>query len=88
MRRKFLKRQPGRRARGHIGEQVKSRFSSKNSGIFMSKPTDHSAHAAHGSQPSEEIDAIDAIVPMMPIVLPLAGAVLMFLLAFIAVFMA
>ncbi len=54
----------------------------------MSKPTDHSAHAAHGSQPSEEIDAIDAIVPMMPIVLPLAGAVLMFLLAFIAVFMA
>ena len=40
------------------------------------------------SAPAEEVDAIDAIVPMMPIVLPLAGGVLMFLLAFIAVFMA
>lgn len=54
----------------------------------MSKPADHSAHADHGNQSSEEIDAIDAIVPMMPIVLPVAGGVLMFLLAFIAVFMA
>lgn len=54
----------------------------------MSKPADHSAHADHGHQPSEEIDAIEAIVPMMPIVLPLAGGVLMFLLAFIAVSMA
>ena len=35
-----------------------------------------------------ENDAIEDIVPMMPIVLPLAGAVLMFLLAFIAVSMA
>jgi hypothetical protein len=35
-----------------------------------------------------EHDPIEDIVPMMPIVLPLGGAVLMFLLAFIAVSMA
>jgi hypothetical protein len=35
-----------------------------------------------------EVDVVESIVPMMPIVLPVAGAVLMFLLAFIAVFMA
>jgi len=33
-------------------------------------------------------DPIEDVVPMMPIVLPIAGAVLMFLLAFIAVNMA
>ncbi|MEY4285173.1 MAG: hypothetical protein RL111_1848 [Pseudomonadota bacterium] len=33
-------------------------------------------------------DQVEAIVPLMPIVLPLAGGVLMFLLAFIAVYMA
>lgn len=33
-------------------------------------------------------DAIEAIVPMIPLVLPLAGGVLMFLLAFIAIYMA
>ncbi len=33
-------------------------------------------------------DAVEKIVPYMPLVLPVAGAVLMFLLAFIAVFMA
>jgi hypothetical protein len=41
----------------------------------------HQAHAA-------DQDVVEAIVPLMPIVLPAAGAVLMFLLAFIAVFMA
>lgn len=35
-----------------------------------------------------ENDAVESIVPMMPIVLPLAGAVLMLLLASIAVFLA
>jgi hypothetical protein len=34
------------------------------------------------------LDATEAIVPMMPLVLPLVGGVLMFLLAFIAVSMA
>jgi hypothetical protein len=33
-------------------------------------------------------DEVEKIVPLMPVVLPVAGAVLMFLLAFIAVFMA
>ena len=33
-------------------------------------------------------DPVDDIVPLMPIVLPIVGGVLMFLLAFIAVFMA
>jgi hypothetical protein len=45
-------------------------------------PQDH-AHDA-----DTEVDAVDAIVPMMPWLLPLAGGVLMFLLAFIAVTMA
>lgn len=35
-----------------------------------------------------ENDAVDSVVPYMPIVLPLAGGVLMLLLASIAVFMA
>ena len=33
-------------------------------------------------------DAVEAVVPLIPLVLPLVGAVLMFLLAFIAVSMA
>jgi hypothetical protein len=45
-----------------------------------------SAPAQHDD--SHDTDAVEAIVPMMPLVLPLAGGVLMFLLAFIAVFMA
>jgi len=46
----------------------------------MSAPHDH-----HDDVPS---DPVEKIVPLMPIVLPVAGGVLMFLLAFIAVFMA
>jgi hypothetical protein len=46
-------------------------------------------NAAHSSPtPEEEQDAVDSIVPMIPYVLPMVGAVLMFLLAFIAVFLA
>jgi hypothetical protein len=41
---------------------------------------------AHQNE-SHDIDPVEAVVPMMPLVLPLAGGVLMFLLAFIAVFM-
>mgnify|MGYP000887177738 CR=1 FL=1 len=33
-------------------------------------------------------DAVEAVVPLMPIVLPVVGGVLMFLLAFIAIYMA
>ena len=46
----------------------------------MSAPTPHHAHASD--------DPVEKIVPLMPIVLPVAGGLLMFLLAFIAVFMA
>lgn len=42
-------------------------------------------HDSHYQQPQ---DVVESIVPLMPIVLPVAGGVLIFLLAFIAVFMA
>ncbi|WP_293606427.1 hypothetical protein [Polaromonas sp. UBA4122] len=54
----------------------------------MSSSANHTPHAAHGSPMPYEPDAVEAIVPLIPIVLPLVGAVLMFLLAFIAVYMA
>ena len=45
--------------------------------------------AAHDAQPQiNPDDAAEAVVPVIPIVLPLVGAVMMFLLAFIAVNMA
>ena len=47
----------------------------------------HSDSNAHHDA-AHETDPVEEIVPMIPIVLPLAGAVLMFLLAFIAVNMA
>ena len=49
----------------------------------MSAPHHHPEHPH-----SEEQDVVESIVPLMPIVLPIAGGVLIFLLAFIAVFMA
>jgi hypothetical protein len=42
------------------------------------------AHQNDVAQP----DAVEAVVPLIPVVLPIAGAVLIFLLAFIAVSMA
>lgn len=47
----------------------------------MSSAPQHDSH-------EETQDVVESIVPLMPIVLPVAGGVLMFLLAFIAVFMA
>jgi hypothetical protein len=47
----------------------------------MSAP--HTPEDSHEPQ-----DAVEAIVPLMPVVLPVVGGVLMFLLAFIAVAMA
>jgi hypothetical protein len=49
----------------------------------MSAPTGH----ATDNQAAEK-DGVEAIVPLMPIVLPVVGAVMMLLIAFIAVFMA
>lgn len=40
------------------------------------------------NQDKTDVDPIEAIVPYIPFVLPIAGGVLIFLLAFIAVFMA
>jgi hypothetical protein len=40
------------------------------------------------SQNPETTDVVESIVPMMHIILPLGGAVLIFMLAFIAIFMA
>ncbi|MGH8821950.1 MAG: hypothetical protein ACREWJ_11750 [Rhodoferax sp.] len=50
----------------------------------MSTP---SVPASHDTVAPEH-DPIEDIVPMIPFVIPIAGAVLIFLLAFIAVFMA
>lgn len=47
-----------------------------------------SAPSHHNSTDAGEKDVIESIVPHMPIVLPVAGGLLIFLLAFIAVFMA
>jgi hypothetical protein len=59
------------------------------SGTIMSSPADRSTNAAHSSPtPAHEQDVVEAIVPLMPLVLPAAGGVLMFLLAFIAIYMA
>ncbi len=46
----------------------------------MSKPDTH--------HPATPADVVEEVVPYMPIVLPLVGGVLMFLLAFIAISMA
>jgi hypothetical protein len=55
----------------------------------MTPSAQHTTPAAHSSPfPVEEHDAVDAIVPMIPFVLPLVGGVLIFLLAFIAVYLA
>lgn len=54
----------------------------------MTPSAPHTSNAAHSPTPAEEQDAVDAIVPMMPLVLPVVGGVLMFLLAFIAVYLA
>lgn len=45
------------------------------------------SHSHHPDTSAATEDVVEAIVPHMPVVLPLAGAVLIFLLAFIAVFM-
>ena len=55
----------------------------------MTPSTTHTTNAAHSSpDPVIEQDVVDSIVHLMPVVLPLAGGVLIFLLAFIAVYLA
>jgi hypothetical protein len=45
-------------------------------------------HRHSHTEVTEPQDAVEDIVPLMPIVLPVVGGVLMFLLAFIAIYMA
>ncbi len=47
----------------------------------MSSPNEPNSHV-------EPHDAVEDIVPMIPVVLPLVGGALMFLLAFIAIYLA
>ena len=42
----------------------------------------------HSQATHTDEDVVESIVPMMPNVLPIGGAVLIFMLAFLAVFMA
>ena len=48
----------------------------------------HDSAADHAASPASDDAAAEAVVPYIPYILPLAGAVMMFLLAFIAVNMA
>ena len=50
----------------------------------MSSPETRHSHDEQHQPP----DGVEAVVPLIPIVLPLVGGVLMFLLAFIAIYMA
>ena len=43
---------------------------------------------SHGDTPPQPQDPMESIIHAVPIVLPVAGGVLMFLLAFIAIYMA
>jgi hypothetical protein len=55
---------------------------------MASPDTAHAHHPIDAPVDSHAEDALDAIVPVIPIVLPVVGGVLMFLLAFIAIYMA
>ena len=52
------------------------------------RPTMSTPATPHDAEPEHTPDSTEAIVPLIPIVLPIVGGVLMFLLAFIAVSMA
>lgn len=52
----------------------------------MSQSADHAAPAS--TDHAQEPDVVESIAHAAPMVLPIVGGVLMFLLAFIAIFMA
>ena len=55
----------------------------------MSQPADPTTHATHGSPDvAHAPDVVESIAHVAPIILPIVGGVLMFLLAFIAVYLA
>lgn len=52
-------------------------------------PAEHTTNAAHSSPTAaQERDVVEDIAHSAPIILPVVGGVLMFLLAFIAIYMA
>ncbi len=53
----------------------------------MSESTQHASHKSVDLT-HETPDTIEALVPLMPVVLPVCGGLLIFLLAWIAVYMA
>lgn len=53
----------------------------------MSTPAGHTTHTDVNAD-QHPVDVVESVVHNMPLILPLVGAVLMFLLAFIAVYMA
>jgi hypothetical protein len=56
---------------------------------MASSPQQQTTNAAHKSPThAAEQESVEAIVPLIPYVLPMVGGVLIFLLAFIAVFLA
>lgn len=56
---------------------------------MSSNAPEQTTNAAHTSpSPEHEQDIVEGIAHAAPVILPLAGGVLMFLLAFIAVYMA
>lgn len=56
---------------------------------MTSNAPEHTTNATRTSpNPAQEQDIVEGIAHAAPVVLPLVGGVLMFLLAFIAVFMA
>jgi hypothetical protein len=44
------------------------------------------AHQSHGTE--HAVDTVESVVPVIPLVLPVVGGLLIFLLAFIAVYVA
>lgn len=55
----------------------------------MSNPANHPTPSAHDTPPAAyEPDVVESIAFAAPMILPIVGGVLMFLLAFIAVYMA
>ena len=54
----------------------------------MSKPAAHTPNSHATPAVTQEVDIVESIAHAAPVILPLVGGVLMFLLAFIAVYMA
>lgn len=54
----------------------------------MSSPTPSPSHSHGHGEDGYPPDGVEAIVPAIPIVLPVMGGLLIFLLAFIAIYVA